>query len=724
MADDPLLSAFEGRIEKVRTSPLYLIGLAVVAGAMILLPLIYLGLIALVAYGLYYHAVNDAAILAGHGGMKGRFLVYVAPLIVGFVLLAFMVKPLFARHRGRDKRLSLVRDNEPTLFAFVDRLCEAVGAPKPARIDVNCELNAAASFRDGMMGLLTNKMVLHVGMPLVAGLSLREFASVLAHEFGHFSQGFGMRLTYLIYRVNSWFARVVYERDTWDAQLIAMSEQNEGSMAIIGHIARFFVWLIRKVLWALMMVGHAVSCGMSRQMEYDADLHAVRLAGSKTAAEAMRKLPILSVTTGAMYSDLEMSWREGRLPDDLPAFMAAKVAGMPAEVRQKILAAEDEGRTRLFDTHPTGAQRIARMLKEDAPGVFRARGKASALFSDYPTLCKVVSFSYYQDVLGPSLSRERLVPTETTIQGIKHLDQGTTASDRYFLGIAAVWRPLKIDPYSEVFQLPPEKCVGRLKRARQALASVRPLAGKALKRLSDAEMELLRTGIAHRLRVAKIGFDGKKLNLPNTSVALIDQAHKDAERERHAATEALAKIETVLKLRMECVIRLLREGGFAERIPDADRMGKQATTLLEWLSCMQQVSSAMPEVLQRRFYIQILATLLQENRNDEGIAGRIDSALNDQFQALSELRFLLKEYDYPYDHADGRITMLQYAMTWTPSKNDGNEIMQSVDQLFDRLQSLFFRVMGDLATIGQNVENALGMPPMEPEETSEPESTE
>lgn len=721
LAEDPLLSAFEGRIEKIRTSPLYLIGLAFVAGAMVLLPLIYLGLIALVAYGLYYHAVNNVP-ERGHE-VTGilYFLAYVIPLLVGLILLVFMVKPFFAPRRWRDKRISLVRQNEPTLFAFVDRLCEVLGAPKPARIDVNCELNAGAGFRDGLAGLLTNKMTLVIGMPLVAGLSLREFAGALAHEFGHFSQGFGMRFTYIIDSVNAWFARLVYERDAWDLWLIAVCTQRESTLLrIIGHVARFLVYITRRILWVLLMAGHAISCGMSRQMEYNADLRAARLVGSKADAEKLRRLLILSIAKEAVQSDLGTSWRDGRLPDDLPALIMAKTTAMPADTRDKILASAEEGHTRYFDTHPTNAQRIARMLKEDAPGVFRARGKASALFSDFPTLCKVVTFSYYQDVLGPSFSHERLVPTQTTIRGIKKLDKASMASDRYFLGVAAVWRPLKIDPYSEVFQLPPEKCISRLKRARQALASVRPIANKALKRLFDARTEVSRTGVAHRLRVAKINFDGKRLNLPDSDLAPLAQAHREAEREEHAATEAIAKIETVLKLRMECVVRLLREDGFAERIPDAERMRKQAGTLLEWLSCIQQVSSAMPEVLERRAYLQILATLFQERKNDEGIAGRIDSALGDQFQALSELRFLLKEYDYPYDHADGRITMLQYAMTWTPSKNDGNEIMQAVEQLVERMQSLFFRVMGDLATIGENVEKALGLPPMETETNIEP----
>ena len=53
-----VLAAFEGGIEPVRVSGLYRLGMAVVALAMVLLPLIYLAIIAGTAWGVWYHAVN------------------------------------------------------------------------------------------------------------------------------------------------------------------------------------------------------------------------------------------------------------------------------------------------------------------------------------------------------------------------------------------------------------------------------------------------------------------------------------------------------------------------------------------------------------------------------------------------------------------------------------------------------------------------------------------
>ena len=57
----------------------------------------------------------------------------------------------------------------------------------PKRIDLDCQLNAAASLRRGALSLFGNDLVLTIGLPLVAGLNVQQFAGVIGHEFGHFT---------------------------------------------------------------------------------------------------------------------------------------------------------------------------------------------------------------------------------------------------------------------------------------------------------------------------------------------------------------------------------------------------------------------------------------------------------------------------------------------------------------------------------------------------------
>src|SRR5262249_20238258 len=153
---------------------------------------------------------------------KAALLLYLGPIVVGGMVIAFLLKPLFARPAKGQECRALDPEKEPLLFAFVDGVCATVGAPRPVRIEVDCDVKAGARIGGGPFNVLHRDLVLTIGLPLAAGLTLRQFAGVLAHEFGHFSQGAGMRLSYLIRWINMWFARVVYERDSWDQALSEM----------------------------------------------------------------------------------------------------------------------------------------------------------------------------------------------------------------------------------------------------------------------------------------------------------------------------------------------------------------------------------------------------------------------------------------------------------------------------------------------------------------------
>ena len=365
----------EGSLPPKIVSPQYRAAMALVAAGMLALPVVYLALIALVAAGLGWYAVHATGLFDAGGSsrdLRGAVLAYLGPLVAGGVLLLFMVKPLFVRRRRDGDVLSLTRADEPRLFEFVARLCRLVGAPEPVRIDVDCRVNASASFRRGLLSLFRRDLVLTIGLPLAAGLDLRQFAAVLAHEFGHFSQRGGMRMTFLVNAVNVWFARVVYERDEWDRRLAVASRQGYWLIVLVALLTSACVWLTRRVLWCLMVAGRAISSLMSRQMEFDADQYAVRVSGASAFAEMTRRLPVLAAAEGGAFHDLSTAWTERRLGDDFPLLVMENERQMPADVRGRVRKADDERRAGWFDSHPTAAARIAAAEKLGDAGVFTA----------------------------------------------------------------------------------------------------------------------------------------------------------------------------------------------------------------------------------------------------------------------------------------------------------------------------------------------------------------
>jgi Zn-dependent protease with chaperone function len=255
--------------------------------------------------------------------------------------------------------------------------------------------------------------VLTIGLPLVAGLSLREFAGVLAHEFGHFTQSFGMRLTYIIRSVNAWFARVVYERDEWDVMLEEAAQTEDIKLAIVVGIARLGVWFSRQILKALMFIGHGIGCFMLRQMEYDADSYEIKLAGSDHFESAMRRIHVLAATLEQTYKDMRTSWNMNkRLPDNFPAYFMNYSVRMHPNMRSQLEDTMGLEPTGVFDTHPSNGDRIRRARQAGEPGVFQFDAPASVLFSNFEVPAKQVTLLHYEDDLGLPLEMARLVPVE------------------------------------------------------------------------------------------------------------------------------------------------------------------------------------------------------------------------------------------------------------------------------------------------------------------------
>lgn len=412
LTGDHILAAFHASVPRTTVTPLYQFGLFVVAVTMAILPVLYLAMIVVAGWGVYFWATHFGFLLrAGGGGVRLyliKLVLYFAPLFAGSVVVLFMVKPLFARRPRRAQPLAVNPEVDPLLHGFIRKVCEAVGAPMPKRVDVNCELNASASFRRGFLSLFGNDLVLTIGLPLVAGVNLQQFAGVLAHEFGHFTQGFGMRLTYVIRRINGWFARVVGERDAWDEWLDSCSVESEGWVAFVVFMAELAVGFSRGLLKLLMYAGHGIGCFMLRQMEYDADSYEIKVVGSVCTEECFRRFHVLGKVTESAYKAMRVGWNgDQRLPDDFPAYLLRHDLAVSPGKRTKwedTLGLEPSG---LFDTHPSNGDRIRRARLADEAGVFNLTAPASRLFANFEVISKQVTQLHFADDLGipPELTK-------------------------------------------------------------------------------------------------------------------------------------------------------------------------------------------------------------------------------------------------------------------------------------------------------------------------------
>src|SRR5262245_31363061 len=90
--EPPTPVTFSDTIAPTAISSSYRLGLLAVTVAMILVPMLYLLLIAVVGWFVYWHLTMNTWILHVSGSGQWRLVGYLAPGVAGAILLFFMVK--------------------------------------------------------------------------------------------------------------------------------------------------------------------------------------------------------------------------------------------------------------------------------------------------------------------------------------------------------------------------------------------------------------------------------------------------------------------------------------------------------------------------------------------------------------------------------------------------------------------------------------------------------
>lgn len=704
-----ILAGFRGDVPPLRPSLGYRMALTAVAVAMVLLPLIYVGMTAVTAwwvilYSWYYFGTAIPN--------KEPWLVLALPLFVLVVVLVSLVKPLFARPATADKPLRLDPKEEPLLFAFVGRLCQALGAPVPREIRVDCQVNASAGFRRGLLSLFGDDMVLTLGLPLVQGLSLQQLAGVMAHELGHFSQKAGMRVSYVIRVVNFWLFRLVYGRDRFDEIL----EEAAGRMPLrwlrfFFQAAHMCVRMTRWFLKALMMLGHVISSIMMKQMEYDADRYEVRLAGFSSFDATMRELFSLSVAHGMAMEDLGDQWKEKRLADNFPHLVLANRRESVRKIAPQLETYLKNEKEERFGTHPTARQRTARALREKGVGVFISDLPATTLFYDFDKLSQKVSFAFYRELLGNRVDARNLISTKAVQERNEQSAIERAAFDRFFQNLDWL-RGLPLPQKLPALPEDPGVVIAELEKARRAVLAKDEDHARETKSYREAANQRINALQAHALMEAGFRVTPSEFGLRDSdpTIALQD-AESSLARMRTSAIH-LEKFEKWEGRRLGLALVLLDAAQVRSRVPEAEAWRKEVPRLLVCSGFLTGKLQRLYELRAARAVLEILVAQIKPDRERPRLIEAILNKLADLQERLKELHRELRNQPYPFDHGKEGTNLAQFAIPTMPAANDYNGLVGVSGYALDRLHEVYDRLLGRLALMAEKVEDSLGMPPL------------
>jgi Zn-dependent protease with chaperone function len=235
------------------------------------------------------------------------------------LLCVFMVKAIvFIKRTAKQDDLEITASDEPQLFSFLTRLADETGAPRPHRVFLSVQVNAAVFYDLSLLNLIVpSRKNLMIGLGLVNVLSLSEFKAVLAHEFGHFAQR-TMAIGRWVYMAQQIAAHIVNKRDGLDQFLHSLSGADP-RIAWVGWMLRIIIWSIRSLVETVFGWVVLAERALSREMERQADLVAVSATGSDALVHALHCLGPADSALDRALQFMESEGKAGRAVRDVLA---------------------------------------------------------------------------------------------------------------------------------------------------------------------------------------------------------------------------------------------------------------------------------------------------------------------------------------------------------------------------------------------------------------------
>jgi Zn-dependent protease with chaperone function len=728
---DDLLAGLPERIEPIRRPWAYRVRLAVALGTLLAVLALYIGLVVVTSYGVWSHLASERFVAAVHR-VFGGLGAYAAFCVAGPFLCVFLVKPVFSLWGREPGGVTLDRSVEPRLFAFVARLCAAQGVPMPRQIRVDTDVNASAALRHGLISLFRRDLVLTIGLPLARALTLREFAGVLAHEFGHFAQGGGMRLSYLTRKAIDFLLRIAYVRDGFDQALIAATERFlfqidprliAGGLFLLG--VRGFLWLARALMKGLAYVALAASGALLRQMEYDADRHEARVAGSEAFASVGDKLVVLGAARPTADSLLQRWWQGGRLADDIPGLIVATAAGLAArperlqQIRQQALNQQ----TGWLDTHPALRDRLARAARAAEPGSIAVNAPAAVLFRDLDALCRAVTVAHYGLLVEDSIASASLIAVAELLKELEGDPETSRLLARYTQGCPLAAGHVALGPPSLAAAsadeaMPSEEATRSLEAARRRVQELAPTAIETVRRMEELGQRHAKLELTAALMRP---FTATGAPSPDREIAL--GAARQAAIEIDAAARALVPLAEAVNDRLRIALRLRRSPAVAATLDTSDPVPLPCELLAASLDGLGAARAKRDRLRSSLTLLQALRERLASEPNSIRIERRVSETSAEVLRLVTTLRQAVALVPYPFPTAvlsDGqssrRPVVGMYLGPVTTARDASGADNLGAD-LLARIRRIEERALSALVVTAEQIESAFGLPPLPDPET-------
>lgn len=227
------------------------------------------------------------------------FFVWAGLCCFALAFAFYLIKPLFSFHKDEKlTRVEVTREDCPELFEAIEDVAKGVGTKMPKHVFLTTEVNACVFYNTTFWSIFFPvRKNLEIGLGLFEGLSTEELKSIIAHEFGHFSQK-SMKVGSTVYVTITVISNLINTNDSWDQMMINWSESENSIWAFFGGLTIRMTNWVKSLTYKIYRIVQKENMALSQQMEFDADTIACNYIGSDTFISAMYKVEQISVNDG------------------------------------------------------------------------------------------------------------------------------------------------------------------------------------------------------------------------------------------------------------------------------------------------------------------------------------------------------------------------------------------------------------------------------------------
>lgn len=639
------------------------------AGLVTLLPAAYLGILAALLYRVYRYAAEDGLALfaVSEEGQRvlglGDFL-FICPVAALLLVIIAFIEPIFIGRRPTHRATVLQPEKEPVVCSFIGRIAQLVGAEAPQVVEVTSDAGIGAEWRKRDGG---RQRALTLGLPMVAGLSGRQLAVLLAGELLVFRRRSDRWATAWI----RWIDDTLAALGTRCEDLQRKRREGVGDLVRrlgLGVVVDFLLLtvfgLVRGVVFCLVFLSGQIRSLVERWAAEEGQVTGRRLESEDEARR--REEWVEQLRTAQLETLFEGLAAEGGMPaDHLPARGVLQALGVRGSSEE--------------DPRPP---------YEGLP--------APALFRDFSTLARQVTRDLLRTESGGVAATERL---EDVLREQSGEEAEAEVRSRFFAETLMSWRPLPLPAHTGwAADLRPDvELVAELGRLRESFAG-QAEAHRTLLTNFDRAMAL-RLSAQQGAELMRLGIDRDPgaFGLPEWDPEVAQSQIQKATEYLRRVSQALRGHEAASGQRLLTALALVSSEERAARLESAGERVGEVGGILESLGRVQR---SFPVWVRLREELTVLSAVM-------GHAGRRDLADDWRARWIESWRTLQQDLGTLPDpfHVGG----LDFSAVIAGVPND--EVAAARDGVV-RIHSFGLRALGRLAALGEEIELAAGFEPL------------